>query len=285
MHAGGQRARDLAGEVSAQDPWGAVARGQYALLRLHDPQAAKAKVLRTRMSTPSFARWLTLPASADTRPIAGEGIDGESAVELAHSGRLRHRGPAGDRAVRAADHVLGLSLLLVYRLVQRALGISRTARDAGAVALPLLVVIPSLLRQRDELTSMQSTVESIASNGYPGELTIVITIDGNADAPILYAELRRWARNRPCVQPALYITGTQARRSKPMAIDHAMEFVKGLVSNGYLAEFPPAYVSTDADADLGPNALYRIVCRLQRRNRITGWPARGGGRIAARARQ
>ncbi len=38
----------LPGEVAAQDPWGAVARGQYALLSLQDASAAKAKVLRVR---------------------------------------------------------------------------------------------------------------------------------------------------------------------------------------------------------------------------------------------
>lgn len=40
----------LPGEVAAQDPWGAPSRGQYALLQLEDPSAAKAKVLRVRGS-------------------------------------------------------------------------------------------------------------------------------------------------------------------------------------------------------------------------------------------
>jgi hypothetical protein len=167
-------------------------------------------------------------------------------------------------------------LLVIYCLMQRVLARDRHARDAGALPLPLLVVIPSLLRRRDELTSMQSTVTSVADNGYPGDLTIVITIDGNADKPQLYRELCDWAaepsRRRAGVR--LYVTGTPARRSKPMAIDHAVQFVKQLVKQGELAAFPPVYVSTDADADLGPRALERIVYRLQRRNRITGWPAR-----------
>lgn len=38
----------LPGEVSMQDPWGAPARGQYALLRLSAADAAKAKVLHVR---------------------------------------------------------------------------------------------------------------------------------------------------------------------------------------------------------------------------------------------
>lgn len=166
-------------------------------------------------------------------------------------------------------------ILLVYRLYQRAFDRSRTVRDADAIAYPLLVVIPSLLRNRDELTSMMSTIESISANGYPGDLTIVVTIDGNSDAPPLYAELCSWAKQQNYgPDQRLYITGTPKRRSKPMAIEHAMEFVKERVAHGDLPEFPPVYVSTDADADLGPRALERIVFRLQRRNRITGWPAR-----------
>ena len=166
-------------------------------------------------------------------------------------------------------------ILLVYRLYQRAFGRSRTVQDREATAYPLLVVIPSLLRKRDELTSMMSTVESIAGNGYPGDLTIVLTIDGTSDAPPLYQELQQWAAAQSFgSDQRLYITGTPGRRSKPMAIEHAMEFVKELVADQELSEIPPVYVSTDADADLGAGALERIVYRLQRRNRITGWPAR-----------
>jgi hypothetical protein len=166
-------------------------------------------------------------------------------------------------------------VLLLVRTAQRVLGVDRTRRDDTAEMLPTLVVIPSLLRKQDELASMMSTVDSIASNGYPGELTIVLSIDGTNDAPSLYTQLRSWADNYPVAgNQRLYVTGTVDRRSKPMAIDHAMEFVKELVTKGELERFPPVYVSTDADADLGPRALERIVRRLQRKNRITGWPAR-----------
>lgn len=166
-------------------------------------------------------------------------------------------------------------LLLLWRLTQRALGIDRKKRDAGAKNLPVLVVIPSLLRKQDELDSMMSTVRSIADNGYRGPLTIVLSIDGTDDAPALYARLCDWAREQQLsAQTRLYVTGTEGRRSKPMAIDHGIELVKALVARGELPEFPPVYVSTDADADLGPHALERIVHRLQRKNPITGWPAR-----------
>src|SRR5215468_3624451 len=64
-------------------------------------------------------------------------------------------------------------LLLLFRVFQRAFGLDKNAKDSNAVMLPVLVVIPSLLRKRDELESMLSTVRSVAENGYPGELTIV----------------------------------------------------------------------------------------------------------------
>ncbi len=166
-------------------------------------------------------------------------------------------------------------LVLVYRLWLKTIGRSREERDEDAKPLPVLVVIPSLLRQRDELTSMMSTVGNVMNNGYPGDVTIVVTIDGTGDAPPLYAELTAWAAaERWPSGHRLFVTGTQIRRSKPMAIHHAVHFVKELVATKVLPSFPPVYVSTDADADLGPRALERIVYRLQRRNRITGWPAR-----------
>jgi hypothetical protein len=165
-------------------------------------------------------------------------------------------------------------LLLVYSLVRRALGSGRRV-PPYAKPLSTLVVIPSLLRKEDELTSMLSTIESVACNGYPGKLLIVISIDGTKDAPQLYERLRDFCRSRTYDDHTfLYVTGTPARRSKPMAIDHAMEFVKELVASGAHEAFPEVYVSTDADADLGPRSLEKMVYRLQRKNFITGAPAR-----------
>jgi cellulose synthase/poly-beta-1,6-N-acetylglucosamine synthase-like glycosyltransferase len=165
-------------------------------------------------------------------------------------------------------------ILLVYSLTARAFGRGRSV-PPYAKPLSTLVVIPSLLRKEDELTSMLSTIESVATNGYPGKLLIVLSIDGTKDAPQLYERLRDFCRSRAYERNVfLYVTGTPERRSKPMAIDHAMEFVKGLVERGEHEAFPEVYVSTDADADLGPHSLEKMVYRLQRRNFITGAPAR-----------
>jgi cellulose synthase/poly-beta-1,6-N-acetylglucosamine synthase-like glycosyltransferase len=165
-------------------------------------------------------------------------------------------------------------VLLPYLLAERALKGTRQPAPY-ARALSTLVVIPSLLRKSEELASMMSTVESVATNGYPGKLLIVLSIDGTGDAPDLYAELRAWGESRHWNDRTwLYVTGTPNRRSKPMAIDHAMGFVKQLVADGIHSAFPEVYVSTDADADLGPNSLEKIVYRLQRKNPFTGAPAR-----------
>ena len=165
-------------------------------------------------------------------------------------------------------------LLLLYSLTTRAVG--RARRQPPYIqALPALVVIPSLLRKEDELTSMLSTIDSVATNGYPGRLLIVVSIDGTKDAPQLYERLRDFCRNTAYDEHTyLYVTGTPDRRSKPMAIDHAMEFVKELVRTGEQPAFPDVYVSTDADADLGPHSLEKMIYRLQRRNPLTGSPAR-----------
>ena len=166
-------------------------------------------------------------------------------------------------------------IMLGWLLAARAFAPASSPSNVTAACLPVLVVIPSLLRKHDELTSMMSTVASVATNGYPGDLLIVVSIDGTRDSPQLYGELQAWAaRQRYGDRHWLYVTGTEGRRSKPMAIEQAIDFVKGLVRDGVHPAFPPIYVSTDADADLGEDALLVIVRRLQRRHRLTGWPAR-----------
>src|SRR5438067_1524912 len=75
-------------------------------------------------------------------------------------------------------------LLVPYYLLCRALRGTNPGRvDPQAKLLPVLVVIPSLLRKRDELMSLMSTVPSLTKNGYGGSLTIVVSIDGYEDKP------------------------------------------------------------------------------------------------------
>ena len=166
--------------------------------------------------------------------------------------------------------------LLPHYLLVRTLRLSPSQLPIRAAdVLPAVVVIPSLLRSREELTSMMSTVRSVATNGYRGDLIIVVSIDGCGDAPELYRDLRAWAKRQSWNDHHwLYVTGTPGRRGKPLAIEHGLGYLKDLVERGVHAAFPPVYVSTDADADLGPLAIEHLVARLRRRHPLTGWPAR-----------
>jgi hypothetical protein len=167
-------------------------------------------------------------------------------------------------------------LLPPYYLLSRILrGLGLGARAGAEPPLAALVVIPTMLRRPDELESLESTIRSVANNGYPGELFVVVTIDGFSASPSLYDELQTWADREPRRAGTwLYVTGTAERRGKPMAIEQGIQFLDGLVRAGVHEGFPPVYISTDADADLGEHALERIVSRLRRRHPLTGWPAR-----------
>jgi hypothetical protein len=141
--------------------------------------------------------------------------------------------------------------------------------------LPALVIIPTMLRRTDELESLKSTIESVLTNGYPGELFVVVSIDGFSSSLELYRELHDWVCDqRRDAGQWLYVTGTSQRRGKPMAIEQGVQFLEDLVHRGLHAAFPPVYISTDADADLGENALKHLVARLRKRHPLTGWPAR-----------
>lgn len=140
-----------------------------------------------------------------------------------------------------------------------------------------LLVIPSLLRGRDELEAIQATVSNVVENDYPGKLFVVVSIDGYGEAPALYDELVAWIQDkagRVDEDVWLYVTGTPKRRGKPLAIEHGVVFVKQLVASGEHDAFPAIYFSTDADADLGPHALEHLARRLAKRNVFTGSPGR-----------
>jgi len=171
------------------------------------------------------------------------------------------------------DYLLLFPLVVCSRLA-RAFA-PRKQQRASAMLPPALVVIPTLLRKRDELTSLFSTIESVANNGYPGKLLLVVSIDGMREAPPLYAELQEWAsRQRFDARTFLYVTGSETRGGKPLAIERGVEFTRELVDRGEHARFPEVYISTDADADLGPHALEHLVRRLTQRHWLTGAPGR-----------
>ncbi len=138
-----------------------------------------------------------------------------------------------------------------------------------------LVIIPSLLRDRDDLKAITTTVHSCGTNGYPGELVVIASVDGRAEEPELYEELCGWiARQSFPDNVHVYVGGREKRLGKGMAVDAGVELMKELVRHGSYAAFPPIYFSVDGDGTLGANALERLVDRLTTPHRFSGNPRR-----------
>jgi hypothetical protein len=176
-------------------------------------------------------------------------------------------------------------LLLLARLLRAALRIPEPFRPLGPGQRPTgLVVIPSLLRDRDDLRAITTTVESAATNGYPSDLFVVASVDGRTEFPDLYAELLSWVRSREYPHNVrVHVTGTATRLGKMMAVEAGVEHVRALVESGEALEFPKIYFSVDGDGSLGDRALERLADQLGRRNRLTGNPRRiVSGKICVR---
>ena len=136
-----------------------------------------------------------------------------------------------------------------------------------------LIVLPTLLRKRGELNGLIGAMRSVARNGYPGRLHVVACIDGRGDAGMLFNELVAWIAGEPV--PAgvtMHAVATRERAGKAVAMDEGVEHLKGLVARGEVARFPELFFNMDADSELAPRALERMVYRLTRRRRLTGRP-------------
>ena len=156
--------------------------------------------------------------------------------------------------------------------------INGPARSTPGERLPSgLLVIPSLMRGDEELDAIKATIDNVVVNGYPGQMIVIASIDGYDEAPAVYAALCKWiAEKQPSLAKdvALHVTGTPKRRGKPLAIEHGVQFLKNLVARGVYEELPKIYFSTDADADMGPNAFEHIARTLCKKNIFTGSPGR-----------
>lgn len=140
-----------------------------------------------------------------------------------------------------------------------------------------LLIIPSLLRARDELDAIKATIESVTTNDYPSDLIVIASIDGYLEAEPLYRELETWVQEKQASLPPrvwLHLTGRKVRGGKPLAIEEGVQHMHVLLGQGVHAAMPKIYFSTDADADLGPRALENIAARLCMKNPITGSPGR-----------
>ena len=175
--------------------------------------------------------------------------------------------------------------LIATQLTRRAFLIPESFRPRSAGERPSgLVIIPSLLRNADDLNAIQTTVESAAANEYPGELWIIASVDGRTEFPDLFKELEGWVERR--VVPSnvhVRLTGTETRLGKMMAVEAGVSHMKQIVASGECAEFPAIYFSIDGDGTLGERALERLAHELDKRNPITGNPRRiVSGKICVR---
>jgi len=135
-----------------------------------------------------------------------------------------------------------------------------------------LVIIPSLLRDEDDYNSFLTAIKSITQNGYPGQITVIASVDGSNEDPKLYKDLSEWIGNyndHPD-NMKLFVCHTEIRRGKVMAIDHALLFMKSMVADGVYSEFPTLYFSMDADSTLSEHALERLASRITTPHHITG---------------
>lgn len=128
---------------------------------------------------------------------------------------------------------------------------------------PAVLVMPTLLRSRDELSGLMKAIESAATNGYPGELTIIAAIDDGVSKPALYAELEIWAKQFPVAPDVrILVTCTKVRTGKAVAIDNGVQYLRAKIAEGLLHAFPTLFFNMDADSQLGPEALVRLADRL-----------------------
>jgi hypothetical protein len=134
-----------------------------------------------------------------------------------------------------------------------------------------LVIVPALLRSREDLKAITTSVESCATNRYPSELVIIASVDGRSEHPTLYADLETWvADQRFSPNVAVYVTGTETRLGKMMAVEAGVTAMKALVESGARASFPTLYFSLDGDGTLGAHALERLADRITTPRWLTG---------------
>lgn len=155
--------------------------------------------------------------------------------------------------------LLGRTLLIRYGFLSDGFD-----KNRGQPATPALVVLPTLLRKRGDLISLQHSIESVLANGYPGDLTVCIAIDDSGAAPALIRELSQWIQSRRCAPSVrLRVVLAPQRIGKAMAMELGIEEVRAMVRRGEIPAFPPIFFNLDADSELSEHALERLAFRLQ----------------------
>lgn len=163
--------------------------------------------------------------------------------------------------------------VLLRALHHRAFGdgfVPYTAKDAPSLGMTM----PTLLRNRDDLNGLKTGLASVAACGYRGRLTVIAVIDGLDVAPDLVSELRAFVAGLALPENLrMSVTGSPQRLGKAMAGDLGVQQFAAMARAGLIPERPAIYFNMDADCELGPHALDRMIRALTRPSRITGKPA------------
>lgn len=123
----------------------------------------------------------------------------------------------------------------------------------------ILVVIPTLLRTREDLDGLREAAETVVANRYPGRVVLSLSIDGTDGIAPLLAELDAWAGRQPSM---VLVAASRRRAGKGVAVELGLERAKVAVREGELAQLPTVFFNMDADSVLGPRALERMVAKL-----------------------
>lgn len=163
----------------------------------------------------------------------------------------------------------------VYLLVRHLVMTGRYGATAAPVAAGprpgALLVIPTMLRSHDELEGLKDATMSAARNDTRGQLTIVIAIDDGRTHKEIYSELETWVATYAAPEGVrVLVTCTPERRGKACAIDAAVLMMEEQVARGEIAELPPLFFNMDADSELGPDALVRMIDRLTTPSWVVG---------------
>lgn len=135
------------------------------------------------------------------------------------------------------------------------------------------MTIPTLLRNRDDLEGLFTGIGSAITSNYPGRLTVMAVIDGLDAAPDLVQELRDWVAARALPSNVyVEVVGTPTRVGKACAGDHGVRRIVELAEQGVIPGKPRVYFNMDADCELSPYALERMVRALYEPSRINGQP-------------
>ncbi len=134
------------------------------------------------------------------------------------------------------------------------------------------MTIPTLLRNREDLAGLELAVASAIASGYPGHLTALAIIDGADAAPELVRELIDWVAEQELPSNVVVeVVGTEKRVGKAYAGDVGVRRIAEMAQLGLIPR-PRIYFNMDADCEMGPYALERMVRALERRSRISGQP-------------